>query len=115
MIHANDARRLSEESDANIMALAERIGKQIEAEAGLGKRSLVLDHHNQSNSSFLIEKPPFHPAELTKFQKLVMEYVKKHGYSYKIAEYTYQVGGGIGCMDDTPLKQETGYRLMISW
>lgn len=115
MIHANDARRMSEEADATIISHADRIGKRIEDEANLGKRVLILDHHHQTNDPFYIKKPPFYPPELTKFQQLVMDYVMKHGYTYKLEAYTYGVGGGLGSMDDEPKPDETGHRLVIRW
>lgn len=116
MIHANDARQLSQEADANIMYHANKIGEMIEAEAGLGKRCLALEHHHhQENDSFYIKKAPFYPPQLTKFQQLVMDYVKKCGYMYKIEPYTYYVGGGLGCLYDEPPKEETAYHIVVSW
>lgn len=115
MISAADARRRAQESEANVLAIVERVSKIVEAEADLGKYVAILDHHHQTNDPFFIEKPPFYPPALSKLQQLIMDRVRKEGFNYKIEPYTYGVGGGLGSMDDEPKPDETGYRLVIRW
>lgn len=114
MLTAAEARALTAESDAAIAANVERAGKLIEAEAKVGKNVVYLDHHHQENDVFYLKSSPYHAPTLSRVQKLITDQLNKLGYSTIIVPYTYQVGGGLGSMDDEPY-DETGYRIQIRW
>lgn len=114
MINASDARKLTNESDAAIVAMIEKIGKHIESQAKLGKTCVYLDEVDHNEPTFRVKKDPFYPAVFTPVQQLITTRLSSLKFVVKIVSDVTTVGGGLGSMDDERTLAET-YHIKVSW
>jgi hypothetical protein len=118
VLHASEARKIVEMSDANVTAFLEKLAPLIREKAEKGERELrpsFLDGvHNDTPISGEQGKPKPVP---TKLIELVMKRLKDHGYSaewIQFKEYTHTCGFGCSHDEREPVKVAT-FGLSIRW
>ena len=112
MIDAKQARGIVEECSVITQQRLAKIGAMIEVEARLGKST--LDLRLVDSALYELIKPPYRNVELNPSQRRIKAELEKLGYRVQTVSYTYTAGGGLGNIDDDA-REETGYKIQITW
>lgn len=108
MITAQEARQITEASQAVIEKRVMALSDAIENAAKAGKRVLYPVDIDK------IYEVDDNPYSFNAQQRLINKRLIDVGFHVEIETYTQQVGGGLGSMDDE-VKEQQAYRIRIFW
>lgn len=113
MIRAEEAKKLSEESEAHVDKALEAIDKLVKTAAGRGVRHVFLKGYDKD--IFEVIKPPYYPPEMKPLMHRTAERLKSLGYTVDIEAYEARAidhsdGADLGATIPT-----TCYHIKVGW
>jgi hypothetical protein len=111
MITAQEARKITESSQAAVEKQVTVLSNAIEVAAASGKWVL---YPADIDKIYDVAIDPYYPPNFNDPQRRIRQRLIDFGFHVEIETYKQRVGGGLGSMDDEVTEQKA-YRIRISW